>query len=98
MSWTQLDIQQWRTIVKNDTGLTPMKREAFLSALDEMERSKQQLRAHRIFVKALVEKSERFICPVCDYLFDECKCGVGADDFAASIQDELGVSQRGEQQ
>ncbi len=58
----------------------------------------RQLSYHRAFVKALVTKSERFICPVCEYLFDECECGVGADNFAASIQDELGVSQRGEQQ
>ena len=43
MSWIADDIEQWRAILKYDhVEISPMAREAFLSALDEIERLRER--------------------------------------------------------
>lgn len=44
MAWIADDIEQWRAIVKYDhLEMAPMAKDAFLSALDEMERLRKLL-------------------------------------------------------
>lgn len=42
-----------------------------------------ELERHRAFVQALVANSDRGICPVCSYLWQECECGVDAARYHA---------------